>query len=138
MGLSCLIVDKNTRIGDNWRHRYRVRRRTSLTTNQVTDFIQTLVTHDPVQYTHMAFLPFPSTWPVFTAKDKIGDWFEAYASLLELNAWMNTRIDSAEYNDETGDWLVQVERGGEPTRRLKPRHVIMCTGMTHLLNACSI
>ncbi|KAL9063726.1 MAG: hypothetical protein Q9161_009311 [Pseudevernia consocians] len=111
MGLSCLIVDKNTRIGDNWRHRYR-----------------TLVTHDPVQYTHMAFLPFPSTWPLFTAKDKIGDWFEAYASLLELNVWMNTRIDSAEYNDETGDWVVHVERGGEPKRRLKPRHVIMCTG----------
>lgn len=24
MGMSCLIVDKNSRIGDNWRHRYRV------------------------------------------------------------------------------------------------------------------
>ena len=24
LGMSCLIVDKNTRIGDNWRHRYRV------------------------------------------------------------------------------------------------------------------
>ena len=32
MGLSCLIIDKNERVGDNWRHRYR-----------------TLVTHDPVQ-----------------------------------------------------------------------------------------
>jgi hypothetical protein len=36
LGLSCLIIDKNERVGDNWRHRYR-----------------TLVTHDPVQYTHM-------------------------------------------------------------------------------------
>lgn len=24
LGMSCLIVDKNSRIGDNWRHRYRV------------------------------------------------------------------------------------------------------------------
>ena len=24
LGMSCLLVDKNTRIGDNWRHRYRV------------------------------------------------------------------------------------------------------------------
>lgn len=91
-----------------------------------------------MQHTHMAFLPFPSTWPLFTAKDKIGDWFEAYASLLELNVWMNTRIDSAEYNDETGDWLVQAKRGGEPKRTLKPRHVIMCTGMTHLFQDRSI
>jgi hypothetical protein len=36
LGLSCLIIDKNERVGDNWRHRYR-----------------TLVTHDPVQYTHL-------------------------------------------------------------------------------------
>ena len=28
----------------------------------------------------------------------------------------------------TGEWLVQVERGGEPVRRLEPRHVVMCTG----------
>lgn len=76
----------------------------------------------------MAYLPFPSNWPLFTPKDKIGDWFEAYASLMELNVWMQTRIQSAEYNEATGDWSVQVERGGEPIRRLKPRHVIMCTG----------
>jgi hypothetical protein len=38
LGLSCLIIDKNQRVGDNWRHRYR-----------------TLVTHDPVSN-----FPFPS------------------------------------------------------------------------------
>ncbi len=111
LGMSCLIIDKNSRIGDNWRHRYR-----------------TLVTHDPVQYTHMAYLPFPSNWPLFTPKDKIGDWFESYASLMELNVWMNTRCDSAEYNEETKEWLVQIERGGEPKRRFKPRHLVLCTG----------
>ena len=86
------------------------------------------MTHDPVQTTHIAYLPFPSTWPLFTAKDKIGDWFEAYVSLLELNVWTNTRIDTSEYNDPGGEWLVQVERGGEPKRILKPHHVIMCIG----------
>ncbi len=89
---------------------------------------KTLVTHDPVHYTHMAYLPFPSTWPMFTPKDKLGDWFESYASLMELNVWMNTRVKGAEYNDKTGQWLVTVERGGEPVRKLKPRHVVMCTG----------
>jgi cation diffusion facilitator CzcD-associated flavoprotein CzcO len=28
LGLSCLIVDKHERIGDNWRKRYRVSRKT--------------------------------------------------------------------------------------------------------------
>ena len=80
----------------------------------------------------MAYLPFPSNWPYFTAKDKIGDWFEAYASLMELNVWMSTCIESAEYNDETAEWLVEVNRGGEQKRRLRPRHVVICTG-TYLI-----
>lgn len=84
----------------------------------------------------MAYLPFPSTWPLFTPKDKIGDWFEAYASLLELNVWMNARVDSAEYDDKTGEWLVMVERGGQPKRQLRPRHVVMCTGMFPM--SCSV
>lgn len=29
VGLPCLIVDKNERVGDNWRHRYRVREQTN-------------------------------------------------------------------------------------------------------------
>ena len=49
LGLSVLIVEKTERVGDSWRHRYR-----------------TLVTHDPVQYTHMAFMRFPDNWPLFT------------------------------------------------------------------------
>jgi len=29
-------------------------------------------------------MPFPETWPLFTAKDKLGDWFEAYGSLSKV------------------------------------------------------
>ncbi|KAI9820745.1 MAG: hypothetical protein M1827_005115 [Pycnora praestabilis] len=111
LGLSALIIDKNQRIGDNWRNRYR-----------------TLVTHDPVQYTHMAYLPFPTNWPLFTAKDKIGDWFEAYASIMELNVWMSSTIDSAEYNDEKRTWTVQVERSDGSIRKLHTNHIVFCTG----------
>ena len=39
LGISCVIVDKNERVGDNWRYRYR-----------------TLVTHDPVQVTHLSLI----------------------------------------------------------------------------------
>lgn len=77
----------------------------------------------------MAYLPFPPNWPLFTPKDKLGDWFESYASVMELNVWMSTRVDSAEYNDETSQWLVTVQRDNRPIRKLKPRHVVMCTGM---------
>ncbi|KAJ5620703.1 hypothetical protein N7510_004687 [Penicillium lagena] len=111
LGVSCLIVDKNERVGDNWRNRYR-----------------TLVTHDPAEFTHMAYLPFPQNWPQFTPKDKLGDWFEAYASLMELNIWTRTSVVSAEYNDAAGDWTVIVARGDGSRRTLRPRHVVWCTG----------
>ncbi|KAK0609284.1 putative indole-3-pyruvate monooxygenase YUCCA8 [Lasiodiplodia hormozganensis] len=121
LGLSCLIIEKNARVGDNWRCRYR-----------------TLVTHDPVQYTHMYGLPFPESWPLFTPKDKLADWFEAYASIMELNVWTSTTLRHSEYSDETETWTIEVDRGSSEktsdgtasrTRRtLHPKHVVFCTG----------
>ncbi|KAH8648890.1 putative flavin-containing monooxygenase YUCCA3 [Tricladium varicosporioides] len=111
MGVSVLLIDRNDRVGDNWRSRYR-----------------TLVTHDPVQYTHMAFLPFPSNWPLFTPKDKLGDWFESYASLMELNVWTNSTIGAASYDDAISTWTIDIKKGDGSTRTFHPHHVVFATG----------
>ncbi|KAL2865451.1 putative flavin-binding monooxygenase [Aspergillus lucknowensis] len=111
LGVPSLIVDRHERIGDNWRSRYR-----------------TLVTHDPVEFTHMAYLPFPKNWPEFTPKDKLGDWFEAYASIMELNVWLKTSVKAATYDDEKQQWAVTVTQCDGTERILRPRHLIWCTG----------
>ncbi|KAL5356872.1 hypothetical protein BJX96DRAFT_187827, partial [Aspergillus floccosus] len=111
LGVSCLIVDRNERIGDNWRNRYR-----------------TLVTHDPAEFTHMAYLPFPKNWPQFTPKDKLADWFEAYAQIMELNVWLQTTVTGAVYDDVTAQWTVTVSRADGSQRTLRPRHLVWCTG----------
>lgn len=110
LGFDVLVVDKNNRVGDNWRNRYR-----------------TLVTHDPAEFTHMAYLPFPKNWPQFTPKDKLGDFFEAYASLMELNVWTKTTVGSAVFDDAAKNWTVELVRDGAP-RTVRPRHVVFCTG----------
>lgn len=110
-GVTSLIIDKNARIGDNWRNRYK-----------------TLVTHDPVHFCHMPYLPFPSNWPLFTPKDKLGDWFESYASIMELNVWTNTALISTVYDDKSKIWTVELQRG-EAKRTLSPKHIIFCTGL---------
>jgi cation diffusion facilitator CzcD-associated flavoprotein CzcO len=51
LGIKSLIVDKEERIGDNWRSRY-----------------HQLVLHDPVWFDHLPYLPFPESWPIFTPK----------------------------------------------------------------------
>jgi putative flavoprotein involved in K+ transport len=68
-----IVLEKNLRPGDSWRKRYK-----------------SLCLHDPVWYDHMPYLPFPDHWPVFSPKDKIGDWLEMYAKVMELNYWHST------------------------------------------------
>lgn len=75
----------------------------------------------------MAYLPFPKNWPQFTPKDKLGDWFEAYASIMELNVWTKTTLTNASFDDDNTQWTVEVIRDGNQ-RTLKPKHVVFCTG----------
>ncbi|KAI3554908.1 hypothetical protein CABS01_11684 [Colletotrichum abscissum] len=113
--VNALVVDKHQRIGDSWRKRY-----------------HQLVLHDPVWYDHLPYINFPSHWPVFTPKDKMGDFFEAYASLLELNVWMSTTLTKSSWDDSKRQWTVTLDRqkpdGSKETRTLHPRHVIQATG----------
>ncbi|KAH0286446.1 FAD/NAD(P)-binding domain-containing protein [Aureobasidium namibiae CBS 147.97] len=111
LGVSTLIVDRQTRVGDNWRSRYR-----------------TLVTHDPVTYAHMSYLPFPSNWPLYTPKDKLGDWFEAYASLMELNIWLSSSVTSAKYSSSSKSWTVDITKADGSKRSLHPSQLILATG----------
>jgi hypothetical protein len=112
LGIKSLIVDREERIGDNWRSRY-----------------HQLVLHDPVWYDHLPFLPFPETWPVFTPKDKLGDWFESYAKLLELNVWTRTSITTSSWDEAAGEWTVTLERvidGKTETRVLHAKVSCLC------------
>ncbi|BFZ59121.1 hypothetical protein YB2330_000123 [Saitoella coloradoensis] len=111
LNVPTLIVEKNDRIGDNWRLRYKF-----------------LVLHDPVWYDHLSYLPFPKTWPVFTPKDKLGDWFESYAKAMELNVWTQTPFQSAEYDEASKTWTCTVKRPDGSIRTLKPKHVVLATG----------
>ena len=78
LGVPTIIVEKNERAGDSWRKRYK-----------------SLCLHDPVWYDHLPYIDFPKNWPVFSPKDKIGDWLEMYAKVMELNYWTSTTAKRA-------------------------------------------
>lgn len=115
LGIDALAIDQNERVGDNWRKRY-----------------HQLVLHDPVWYDHMPYMKFPPQWPIFTPKDKLAQFFEAYATLLELNVWTRTSITGTKWNQDTQSWTVTVERkkddGTTEKRTFHPRHIIQATG----------
>ena len=116
LGIPTIIVEKNERPGDSWRKRYR-----------------SLCLHDPVWYDHLPYLPFPDHWPVFSPKDKIGDWLEMYTKVMELNYWGSTEAKSAYYDEAAKEWVVSVERKGEPLV-LRPKQLVLATGMSGVAN----
>jgi putative flavoprotein involved in K+ transport len=116
LGVPTIIVDKHERPGDQWRKRYR-----------------SLCLHDPVWYDHLPYLPFPDHWPVFAPKDKIADWLEMYAKVMELNYWSSAECKSAKYDAGKKTWTVVVDRAGQPVT-LHPRQLVLATGMAGVPN----
>ncbi|KAK1705672.1 hypothetical protein BDP67DRAFT_582946 [Colletotrichum lupini] len=90
--------------------------------------VLTLMTHDPIQYCHLPFIPFPGNWPQFMPKDKLADWLESYAKMMELNIWTSTNIEETSYNEQEKTWTVKLRRADGTLRTLKPRHIVLATG----------
>ncbi|MCA0001339.1 MULTISPECIES: NAD(P)/FAD-dependent oxidoreductase [unclassified Mesorhizobium] len=112
LGVPTIIIEKNERAGDSWRKRYK-----------------SLCLHDPVWYDHLPYIDFPRNWPVFSPKDKIGDWLEMYTKVMELNYWSSTEAKSASYDEEKKEWTVVVHRDGKDIT-LKPKQLVLATGMS--------
>ena len=120
LGVPTIIVERNERPGDSWRKRYK-----------------SLCLHDPVWYDHLPYIKFPENWPVFSPKDKIGDWLEMYTRVMELNYWSSTEAKSAKYDEDAGEWAVVVERDGADVT-LRPKQLVLATGMSGKANVPEI
>ena len=121
LGIDTLIVDRLPRIGDNWRTRYHA-----------------LTLHNQVQVNHLPYMPFPPSWPTYIPKDKLAGWFEAYVESLELNYWTGTELEGGRYDEDEGRWTVTLRRADGTTRTMKPRHIVMATGVSGIPNIPNI
>jgi cation diffusion facilitator CzcD-associated flavoprotein CzcO len=108
-----LIVDREARIGDNWRNRYHA-----------------LTLHNQVQVNHLPYMPFPPNWPVYIPKDKLANWFEAYVESMELNFWTGTEFEGGHYDEKAERWTVVLRRADGSRRTMHPRHVVLATGVS--------
>src|ERR687891_1113224 len=88
-----LIVDREQRVGDNWRKRYHA-----------------LVLHNQVHVNHLPYMHFPPNWPAYIPKDKLANWFEAYVDSMELNYWTAGEFAGGRYDDKARRWSVVVRR----------------------------
>ncbi|MCW2748441.1 MAG: hypothetical protein JWP10_1583 [Nocardioidaceae bacterium] len=111
LGVEALVIDKNERIGDNWRKRYR-----------------SLVLHNPTEMNHFPYIRYPDSWPEFLPKDKLANWIETYVDLLELNFWTSTEFLGGAYDDATGTWTASIRKSDGTERVMHPQHVVIATG----------
>jgi cation diffusion facilitator CzcD-associated flavoprotein CzcO len=116
-----LIVDREARVGDNWRKRYHA-----------------LTLHNQVQVNHLPYIPFPPSWPTYIPKDKLANWFEAYVDAMELNFWTGTEFEGGAYDEAKGHWTVTLRRADGGKRTMHPRHVVMGTGVSGIANVPDI
>jgi putative flavoprotein involved in K+ transport len=112
-----LIVDRWARIGDNWRQRYHA-----------------LTLHNQVHVNHLPYMLFPPNWPAYLPKDKLAGWLEAYVESMELNYWPGTELEGGSYDDTEGRWRVVLSRADGSTREMRPRHVVLATGVSGIPN----
>ncbi len=113
LGVDALIIDREDRVGDNWRRRY-----------------HSLTLHNEVHVNHLPYMPFPTTWPVFIPKDKLANWFESYVDSLDLKCWTSTELLSGRYDAQAGHWEVTLRLADGGQRVMKPRHVVFATGVS--------
>lgn len=85
--------------------------------------------HDPVHYCHFPYLPFPEGWPLYTPKDQLADWMEAYVSVMGLQVWGGSPARSARFDPQQDRWIVHTERDGRPVE-LRLRHLVMALGVS--------
>ncbi len=113
LNIDTLIVDREQRIGDNWRKRYHA-----------------LTLHNQVQVNHLPYMLFPPNWPTYIPKDKLANWFEAYVEAMELNFWTETEFEGGSYDENQQRWTVTLRRADGTKRIMHPRHVVLATGVS--------
>ena len=119
--IDTLVIDKNERVGDNWRNRY-----------------HSLKLHNQTHVNHLPYMPFPLTWPTYIPKDKLAGWFEYYAESMELNVWTKTTFISAEYDKAEKNWNVKLKLSDGNERIMKPKHIVMAVGVSSVPNRTKI
>ncbi|MFM9850649.1 MAG: flavin-containing monooxygenase [Hyphomicrobiaceae bacterium] len=113
LGVDTLLVEKWPRIGDSWRKRY-----------------HSLALHNSVHLNHLPYMDFPPTFPTYIPKDMLGNWFEFYADVMEINCWTDTEFVGGSWDDETKRWTARLRRSDGTERVMRPRHLVLANGVS--------
>lgn len=96
-GHECVVLDRNQRIGDNWRQQW-----------------DTLRLYSPAKFDGLPGMPFPGDPWSFPGKDDVAAYLEAYAARFRLPVRTGVRVDRLSRDDDgyvvtTGDGTIHCD-----------------------------
>jgi cation diffusion facilitator CzcD-associated flavoprotein CzcO len=112
LGVNAVILEKNSRVGQNWTDRYEsVKIHTSRSVGQ---------------------LPFePPIWgpeyPYHLSLKDLAEGYNKFVKRYNLDVWLSTSLDKARWNDRTQSWTLQINQRGM-RREVRARHIVICIG----------
>ncbi|KZT01059.1 FAD/NAD-P-binding domain-containing protein [Laetiporus sulphureus 93-53] len=111
MNIPTIVVERNRRVGDQWRQRY-----------------PTLSLHTTRAHHTLLYQPYPLNWPKYTPRDKVADWLEQYVHSQDLIVWTNSHIlPDPIYDVKEKRWHIVVSKDGSEVK-LNPAHTVICVG----------
>jgi putative flavoprotein involved in K+ transport len=75
-------------------------------------------------------MEFPPTWPKYIPKDMLGNWFEFYADVMEINCWTDTEFVAGTWDNTAKQWTATLRRGDGTERVVRPRHLVFANGVS--------
>ena len=105
-GRDCVVIDRNQRIGDNWRQQW-----------------DSLRLYSPARFDGLPGMPFPGPPWSFPGKDQVADYLEAYAHRWKLPVRLGVRVDGLATAPDDDGYVVTTGTGP-----LHCDHVVVATG----------
>ena len=93
-GRDCVVLDRNQRLGDNWRQQW-----------------DSLRLYSPTKFDGLPGMPFPGEPWSFPGKDQVADYLESYARRFELPIRLGVRVDRLSAAPDGNGYVVATGTG---------------------------
>lgn len=111
MGIETLLVDRNARLGDAWRKRYK-----------------SVMLNTPTYTDHPPFLKIPGNWPRWLSRDSVADFWEHYAQIMGLDVMTSADVTGTEYDEASKIYKVHLKNEGW-SKTITAKHVVLAAGV---------
>jgi putative flavoprotein involved in K+ transport len=105
-GRDCVVLDRNRRLGDNWRQQW-----------------DSLRLYSPAKFDGLPGMPFPGEPWSFPGKEDVADYLESYARRFELPVRLGVRVDRLSAAPDGEGYVVATDSGP-----IRCDNVVVATG----------